>query len=187
MSDYHLEIYEEDGGGQPFIRFLEGLPYAKQELLILTMTERLAALGHNLCSQPSHGRALGKRLFEVKTEATENEIVEFFAERGIPLPEGVGGDVMLRTFFHPYGDKRILLLHGYDKGLNPKTSFQTKQIATARKHLKAWMEAEKRRKASDRKRPLTPAERAARAAQDAARSFLVWLQGFRKRKKPPKT
>jgi phage-related protein len=32
------------------------------------------------------------------------------------------GEVVLRIFFHPFGDRRIVILHGYDKGEDPAGS-----------------------------------------------------------------
>jgi len=37
-----------------------------------------------------------------------------------------------------YGDRVVLLFQGYDKGKDPSERRQTKEIRTARKHLRAW-------------------------------------------------
>lgn len=187
MSEYIPEIYEDQHGYQPFGQFFKSLPEAKQLLLEQTINGPLTGLGIGICQDKSHGRQLGKRVFEVKTEATESEIKQFFAERDLPLPEGVGGDVMLRTFCHAFGEKRILLLHGYDKGLQPKPRQQNKEIAKARKYLAAWEEANKRQRAADRKRPPTPQELAARTRAAVARTFRAWVKAFKKARSRPKT
>ncbi|MFL5953632.1 MAG: hypothetical protein ACJ76I_05950 [Gaiellaceae bacterium] len=183
MSEYTPEIYEDENGGQPFVKFFESLPKHKQDLLEATILERLSLLGIGLCQEKSHGRQLGGGLFEVKTEATESEVKGLYEDRDVAVPEGVGGDVLLRTFCHAFGEKRILLLHGYDKGLNPKHKKQQQEIEKARKHLKAWQQAQNKQKAADRKRPPTAADLATRAAAAVARTFAAWIEKFKKRKK----
>ncbi len=50
---------------------------------------------------------------------------------------------MLRVFFHPHGDKLILLLGGYDKGARPSAKRQQAEIEIARKRLAHWRERQK--------------------------------------------
>ncbi len=45
------------------------------------------------------------------------------------------GEVLLRVFFHAFGDRRILVLHGYDKGEDPSTNRQQREISEARRRL----------------------------------------------------
>lgn len=56
--------------------------------------------------------------------------------------------ISLGVFCHAYGDHRILLLHGYDKGEDPKGRRQQREIEAARGRLRQWRSrrrAEKRR------------------------------------------
>jgi hypothetical protein len=46
--------------------------------------------------------------------------------------------VLLRLFVTFHGDRVVLLFQGYDKGKDPSGRRQTKEIKTARKHLRAW-------------------------------------------------
>jgi phage-related protein len=48
---------------------------------------------------------------------------------------GTEGEVLLRVFFHAFGDRRILVLHGYDKGEDPTTNWQQREINAARRRL----------------------------------------------------
>ena len=57
--------------------------------------------------------------------------------------EGPPGKVLLRAFCHAYGNRIVLLLGGYDKGENPSTKRQQKEIETARKRLKTFQLAQK--------------------------------------------
>jgi hypothetical protein len=52
--------------------------------------------------------------------------------------------VLLRVFFHAYGNKIVLLLGGYDKGEDPKSRRQDREISEARRALKAWQEEQRR-------------------------------------------
>jgi hypothetical protein len=51
--------------------------------------------------------------------------------------------VLLRAFCHAHGDKVVLLLGGYDKGRDPSAKRQQREIATARKLLRAFQAAQK--------------------------------------------
>lgn len=46
--------------------------------------------------------------------------------------------ILLRVFFHPHGDRLILLVGGYDKGADPSEKRQQNEIAIARKRLAEW-------------------------------------------------
>jgi len=50
--------------------------------------------------------------------------------------------VLLRIYLHFYGNREILFLSGYDKGLNPSQERQQSEIEIARKLLKEWSEDE---------------------------------------------
>jgi len=39
--------------------------------------------------------------------------------------------LLLRVFCHAYGDRIVLLLHGYDKGVDPSDKRQAREIAEA--------------------------------------------------------
>lgn len=46
--------------------------------------------------------------------------------------------ILLRLFVHFYGEKVVLLLHGYDKAGNDSQRNQEREINLARKRLKEW-------------------------------------------------
>lgn len=50
--------------------------------------------------------------------------------------------ILIRLFVHFHGQKVILLLHGYDKGSDDSPRRQNKEIAEARKRLRAWRRAQ---------------------------------------------
>jgi len=47
-------------------------------------------------------------------------------------------ELLLRVFCHAYGDRIVLLLHGYDKGVDPSDKRQAREIAEARHGLARW-------------------------------------------------
>ncbi len=46
--------------------------------------------------------------------------------------------MLLRVFFTVHGSRVVLLFQAYDKGDDPSDKRQCKEIAEARKHLRAW-------------------------------------------------
>jgi hypothetical protein len=57
--------------------------------------------------------------------------------------DGPPGKVLLRALCHAYGNKVVLLLGGYDKGGDASAKRQQREIATARKRLRAFQAAQK--------------------------------------------
>jgi hypothetical protein len=100
---------------------MQELAPTKRRALGFAMYRILAQEGVNVCST-EWGRSLGEGLYEFRLR---DEI-----ER-----QGATARMLLQVFFHPYGDKRILLLGGYDKGEHPSTQYQQKRIAEARTRL----------------------------------------------------
>ena len=72
-------------------------------------------------------------LYEFRVRSTAAEIEAMFA--GAPPGAKVGERVLLRVFFHPHGDRIVLLLGGYDKGADPSERRQAREISIARKRL----------------------------------------------------
>jgi hypothetical protein len=82
------------------------------------------------------------------------EIAGMFGDdEALVVASGVShpGPVLLRVFVHFHGDKVILLLSGYDKGEDPSKKRQEREIAAARKYLRAWRQQESK-KAAERRR-----------------------------------
>jgi hypothetical protein len=100
----------------------------------------LARKGPNVC-ETEFGKALGSGLFEFRLRHSESEILararpDLAAKVEQAIAEGE--KILLRVFFYPFGDKILLLLGGYDKGDQPKKSYQDQQIRQARAELKKW-------------------------------------------------
>lgn len=181
MAEYELIYLAESDGTMPAEKWIRQLPRAKQEVLIADLQGVLAAVGQDVCKEPKRGKMLGDAVFEFKSRWSADEVVELFDSLGYPLPQGTGGEIMLRTFCHAYGSKCILLISGYDKGASPKSKRQNREIDKAKKLLRAWRLAQQVQAKQDARRPPTAAERATRQAQDLARTFAAWLKDFRDR------
>ena len=130
---YQLDFFEDDDGDKPCLRWIKELTPAKRHAIGVAMEQVLQSQGVSVCDEKAWGKQLGagifefrlmrKRRFEAKQKGRKIKKVE---------------QISLRVFCHAYGDNRILLLHGYDKGEDPKGRRQQREIEIARKRLRAW-------------------------------------------------
>ncbi|MBI3973314.1 MAG: hypothetical protein HY332_18745 [Chloroflexi bacterium] len=79
------------------------------------------------------GKALGDGLYEFRPR---DEIQE----------QGIAENILLRVFFHPHGNKIILLLGGDDKGEHPSSKRRQTEIAEARRRLDDFRDRRRRRR-----------------------------------------
>jgi phage-related protein len=137
MADppYEVEFYKDDSGKEPALEWMRGLSETKKRAIGVALHEILAYEGVGVCDS-EYGKPLGDGLYEFRLRHTADEILakkkRGFVKRLIDRPE----KVVLRVFFHPHGDKMILLLGGFDKGRFPKR--QDTEIKAARKRLSEW-------------------------------------------------
>jgi phage-related protein len=130
---YQLDFFEDDDGDKPCLRWIKDLTPAKRRAIGVAMEQVLQAQGIAVCDAKAWGKQLGagifefrlmrKRRYETKQKNRKIEKVE---------------QISLRVFCHAYADRRILLLHGYDKGEDPKGRRQQREIETARQRLRQW-------------------------------------------------
>ena len=85
-----------------------------------------------------YGRALKDGLYEFRLDENLTELLQKLGRKVKKDLEKAPGSVLLRVFFHPHGDKLILLLGGYNKAERTSKSYQQSQIALARKRLADW-------------------------------------------------
>lgn len=133
MSRYTLEFYEDEHGDQPVLRWLrEDLTPTQRRAIGVALREILEHEGIGVC-RTAYGKQLGQGLFEFRLRHDAAEILRSVGKAA--RPEEAGERILLRVFCHAYGDRIVLLLGGYDKGADPSTRRQQKEIATARKRL----------------------------------------------------
>jgi hypothetical protein len=87
------------------------------------------------------GKNLGQGLYEFRLDQDAEQILRRKGKS--PKPEGTEAKILLRVFFHPHGDK-LLLLSGYDKAERPSKGHQQGEIQKARAMLREWKERTKR-------------------------------------------
>jgi hypothetical protein len=119
---FEIEFYATPAGDEPVRRWIKDeLTPTKRRAIGAAMNRILAQEGVNVC-RTDWGKSLGRGLYEFRLR---DEIRD----------QGVTESILLRVFFHPYGNKIILLLGGYDKGRHSSAKRQEKEINEARKRL----------------------------------------------------
>lgn len=114
---YRAEFYRRDNGKQPAHDFIhKELSAEKRATLIAVVKEVLLKQG-KVVVESEYGKNLKQGLYELRVRDAE---------------------ILLRLYFHPHGDKLILLLCGYDKGRFGSGRREQKAIKTARKYLKDY-------------------------------------------------
>lgn len=127
--------------GESFERFLGSLPEYEQAVLIAAIEHVLQILGPDICST-EWGKPLGEGLFEFRIRKSLSAILRAAGtEYAAP---GTEVAVLLRVFCTFYGDKIVLLYHGYNKKKDPSEKRQQREIKKARKAHKAWKREHRR-------------------------------------------
>jgi phage-related protein len=126
-SPYEIEFYAEESGQMPALRWIkEDLSPTKRRALGQAMHEVLQRHGVQVVGERSWGRQLGEGLFE------------FRVDRTVRPDDQIAERIVLRVFCHAHGDRKVLVLHGYDKGKSPASRRQQREIETARSRLALW-------------------------------------------------
>jgi hypothetical protein len=139
-APYTLEWYIDETGRNVVQEWiLDDLTPAQRRTIGVAMFEILQHEGQNVV-ESEFGKALGEGLYEFRVRQHASQILKRTGrEQATHGPEtGTDEKILLRVFFHPHGDKLILLVGGYDKGANPAERHQQKQIELARKRLEEW-------------------------------------------------
>jgi hypothetical protein len=133
---FRLDFYEDEHGGSPVLRWLrEELTPTQRRAIGVAMAEILQAEGIAVCRN-GYGKQLGNGLFEFRLRHDAAEILRSLGKHARPEP---GHErILLRVFCHAYGDRIVLLLGGYDKGVDPSRTRQQREIAEARRRLAAF-------------------------------------------------
>ncbi|WP_320669572.1 hypothetical protein [Patulibacter defluvii] len=133
MARFRLEFYADATGDQPVLRWLrDELTPTQRRAIGVALREILEIEGVGVC-RGSYGKQLGGGLFEFRLCHDAGEILRSVGKPARAEPHGER--VLLRVFCHAYGDRLILLLGGYDKGADPSTRRQQREIAEARSRL----------------------------------------------------
>ena len=117
MPAYVLDFYVDALGNVSAREWLRSLEPRKKFAAGHAMEAQLQQDGLGVC-RTRWGKNLGGGVAEFRVSEPSAE-----------------GEVVLRVFFHAFGDRRILILHGYDKGDDPSTNRQQREISEARRRL----------------------------------------------------
>ena len=146
---YGLDFFEEPDGGKPCLRWIkEELTVEERRIIGVAMEKVLQRHGIYVCEEKSWGRQLGEGVFEFRVDRTQKIRVK--DRRGRERQKTLR--VVLRVFCHAYGQKRVLLLHGYNKRENPSSSRQQREIRVAKDRLRDWREQRRKKQMRRRKR-----------------------------------
>ena len=136
MIIWSAEFYENIQGGRPVESWLDSLTEQKfaamDAAILLILQPRGLTLGDTKWLT-----ALGGGLWEFRVRNTASEIKAMYSDAAKD-PTKVSEKILLRLFVHFYGQKVVLLLHGYDKAGNDSQRNQEREINLARKRLKEW-------------------------------------------------
>lgn len=136
MTIWNAEFYENIHGARPVETWLDSLTEQKfavmDAAILLVLQSRGLALGDTKWLT-----ALGGGLWEFRVRNTATEIKAMYSDAAKD-PSKVAEKILLRLFVHFYGEKIVLLLHGYDKAGNDSERNQQHEIRLARKRLKEW-------------------------------------------------
>jgi hypothetical protein len=142
-----VEFFEDDQGHQPAREWLQSLDSLKRASAIAAIEVVLTDLGLNVCGT-EYGKHLGSGLFEFRIRHDE-AVIRGKAGEG---SDGERGQVLLRIFCHAHGQRIILLLGGYDKGADPSTRRQSREIESARGRLRSFRLRQQRERAAAKRR-----------------------------------
>lgn len=136
------ELYEDRPGHYPIETWFGSLTEVQFAALHAGIKHRLEVEGLAL-ARTAWLTPLGDGLYEFRVRHTADEIVRMYSDQQEAPPKG-RADILLRMFVHFYGDRVVLLMHGYDKGADTSDKRQNKEIAEARRRLTAWKLAQAR-------------------------------------------
>ncbi len=131
---YSIEFFEDDHGASPVEKWLDGLGAVDLAAILSGLEHVLSHRGVGVCAT-EWGKQLGDGLFEFRIRHSAAEITRMFGGAAEPGPKE---KVLLRVFCHAYGNKIVVLLHGYDKARDPSGKKQEKEIEVARRRLVAF-------------------------------------------------
>jgi hypothetical protein len=133
------EAFQAPLGDIPFATFVDSLPNTSANALKIALDSVLAARGIELAGT-EWLKPLGKGLHEFRIRHDAAEIAHMFGHHTVAATPPRRA-ILLRLFVHFHGDRRVLLLNGYDKGADTSERRQRREIARARRLLAQFRNA----------------------------------------------
>ncbi len=136
---YRLAFYVDARGDSPVERWLQELDPVAAYALGSAMDGLLQQSGPLLCVlRPQYASSLGGGLYEFRFQDLTEDLLRQLGKKARRSLLEAQQKVLFRVFFHPRGDKVLLLLGGYDKAKHSSPRYQSAQIQLARKRLSDW-------------------------------------------------
>jgi hypothetical protein len=143
---FSIEMFERDGNpaDAPYLRWFLGDLTKPKQLAAKAGVERILAYLGNAVVETEWGGNLQDGLCELRIRRTAAEVESWWRNyHGLPEPEPEPHvEILLRIYFHAYGDKVILLLGGFDKGAHP--NHEKAEVRQARANLQNWRTQQER-------------------------------------------
>lgn len=119
-----------------FERFFLSLAGYQQAVLMAAVEFFLEVYGPDICAG-EWGKPLGGGLYEFRVSKS---LASIFSAADVEREPNPGDDrkVLIRLFCTFHGDKVVLIYHGYDKGRDPSSKRQQREIAKARTAHSRW-------------------------------------------------
>jgi hypothetical protein len=146
---WKVEFFEDASGKRPVEGWLGSLRDSPRLAATAALAEILAKRGTEVC-KTEFGKNIGGGLFEFRIRHDERSIMRKAGRQAVDSRTG-DREILLRIFFHPCGERSLVLLHAYDKLASPSKRHQSKAIERARKHLRSFKLQGDRSKAAARK------------------------------------
>ena len=143
---WSIEFFKDEAGRQPARDWIQSLDADKRASIIAAVETVLTLLGTDVC-RSEYGKSLGGGLFEFRVRHDEGTLRRKAGEEASSVRRR--RDIVLRLFCHAYGDRVILILGGYDKGVAPGKRRQDREIEIARKRLRTFELRNRRRGRAD--------------------------------------
>lgn len=141
--EWEVEFYADKDGREPCREWAEQLSPQKWAAFTAAVSLVLARRGLDVV-QTEFGKALGDGLYEFRVRWSPAEIAHKLGGLSAADVGAAPEAILLRVFFCTAGRKVILLLSGYDKARDSSDRRQQREIAQARRHLKAYRERQRR-------------------------------------------
>ena len=130
-------MWVDADGFCPFAASVARLDSYQQAVLDACVAHILAPMGMAVAST-EWGKALGRGLYELRIRRSLHAIRTWGLSDPPPASSPQEREpVLLRVFFTVHGSRVVLLFQAYDKGGDPSDKRQRKEIAEARRHLRA--------------------------------------------------
>ena len=149
-TQWEVELYEESTGKVPFDDWLDKEAEYTQAVVQAAIDEILIPMGLDICSS-EWGTALGDGLAEFRIRRSLHAIRTHGQSDPPTAAPGEDQEVLIRIFLAFYGNKIVLLFHGYNKKKDPSERRQQREIKRARKRLKKWKSEMKIEKKNEKK------------------------------------